>query len=374
MIWGVSSSFFLKIKLRYTISISLFYVLILHIIDCIVLAVMGVITHQLNYVDIVSQTGIQRMIFILTDKIFFVCLYLIMKERIKDKVEIWSQNKHLLFISLGGLCGAFYLTVQMSKQVNMDIAVSWIFLLIVVALMLINFYFYIEKQQEKNSYEFVAMRNELLEKNYNNLKELYEKNSKLFHDFKNHIRVINRLVNENNLEELREYITGFKLMDCSSDDTIWTENTAVNFILNNKIALARQEGIQVDANIEFPLKTNLKSNDMTTIIANLFDNAIESCNRIPDREKKKIDIIIRRVNAILIIKFENSCYQKPVKKEGIFLSIKSNKDFHGWGLKSVESTVKKYRGALDCSYSQDNHIFTTVLNLSFKEMEDLKSN
>jgi len=33
---------------------------------------MGVITHQLNYVDIVSQTGIQRMIFILTDKIFFV--------------------------------------------------------------------------------------------------------------------------------------------------------------------------------------------------------------------------------------------------------------------------------------------------------------
>ena len=108
---------------------------------------------------------------------------------------------------------------------------------------------------------------------------------------------------------------------------------------------------------------------MTTIFANLFDNAIEACNRVPNGNEKMIDVAVRKINGMLIVKFENSCYEKPVKKENSFLTIKENKNFHGWGLKSVESTAKKYSGSLDCSYDQEKRIFKTVLNLSFKDFD-----
>ena len=251
VVWGITAAVVFKVKIRYTISLSFFYILIIFIVDSIVLSVMGIITRQPDYVALITQTGRERLVFILVDKLVFLCFYLLIRKAIKKRADI-SESKYLLFISLGGLCGGFYLAEQMASQVNVDIAVSWVLLLIVVALMLIVVHFYIKQQQEKDALEFTAMRNELLETNYNNLKELYETNSKLFHDFKNHIRVINRLVNENNMEDLKEYVAGFELKDRQGDHTIWTEDTVVNFILNNKIGLGKRMGIRINANIDLP--------------------------------------------------------------------------------------------------------------------------
>ena len=247
-----------------------------------------------------------------------------------------------------------------------NIAVSWMFLLIIVALMLVVGYFYMERQRERDSVEFTKMRNELLESNYNNLKDLYETNSMLFHDFKNHIIVIKELAYENNLEELKRYISGFELKDRQGVDEFWTEDKVVNFILNNKISAARQIGIHVNANIDYPVKSNINSNDMTTILANLFDNAIEACNQIPNDGMRKIDLTIRRINEMLIVKMENSCNEKPILKENTFITLKANKNFHGWGLRSVESAAEKYGGLLKCSYDQEREIFRAVLSMTFR--------
>lgn len=367
---SVSAVIVFRLQFRYTLSFSFFYVLILHIFDSILVALGGLISGQQDYVNAVTTMGMQRLVFISIDKTLFFVIYLLLKKHIKSKEEL-AGNKYLFVISLGGFCGALFLTKEMAKQINLDIVLSWIFLTVAVILTFVVLYFYLQQQREKDSLKFVEMRNELLENNYRNLKKSYEDNSKLFHDLKNHIRVINNLVNDNKIEELKDYISGFELRDRNSDDTKWTEDTVVNFIIINKISLAKQKDIVVNANIDYPLKTNIASSDMTTMLANLFDNAIEACEQIPEGQDKHIDVVIRRINGMLFIKFENSCQTKPLFEKDNLLTIKRDKKNHGWGLKSVKSTVNKYDGSFDFKYLQDKQLFRTMINLSFRELSEI---
>lgn len=360
---------FFRLQFRHTLAFSLFYVLILHIFDSIVVTVLGLI-NQHNYVNAITAAGIHRTIFLIIDKGLFVLLFLFIRKWMKTKLN-FSASKYLLVISIGGLCGALFLTEQMMEQLDLDIMLSWVFLGVAIMLMLVVAYFYLQQQREKDTLKFAEMRNEILEINYKNIKELYDSNSKLFHDFKNHIRVIDMLVNDGEIEQLKDYISKFELRDRQSNDVKWTEDTVVNFILNNKISAAKQMGISTNANIEFPLKTNISSNDMTTILANLFDNAIAACNQTPTECHKYIDITVRRINNMLFIKLENSCYVAPVFKKGKIRTSKKEKNLHGWGLKSVESTVKKYGGSIDYDYIQEKNAFRITLNLSFSELVDL---
>lgn len=265
---SVSAAIVFRLQFRYTLPFSLIYILILHIFDSVLVALGGFISGQQDYVNAITTAGKQRTVFLLIDKTLFLVIYLLLKRHIKVKGEL-TDNKYLFMISFGGLSGALFLTKEMAKQINLDIVLSWIFLLVAVILMFAVLHFYLQQQREKDSLSFVEMRNELLENNYKNLKDLYENNSKLFHDFKNHIRVINNLVSENKIKDLKDYISGFELKDRNSDDTKWTEDTVVNFILNNKISLAKQKNIVVNANIDYPLKTNITSNDMNSLSESL---------------------------------------------------------------------------------------------------------
>ena len=143
----------------------------------------------------------------------------------------------------------------------------------------------------------------------------------------------------------------------------------VNFILNNKISTGKQKGIEINAEIDYPLKTSILSKDITTILANLFDNALEACDRISEEQDRWIHITIKKVNNILFIKMENSCSEKPVNKGREFVSRKGNQQMHGWGLKSIETTVSKYNGAITCKYSKEEQLFRSVVSLFFEDIE-----
>ena len=86
--------------------------------------------------------------------------------------------------------------------------------------------------------------------------------------------------------------------------------------------------------------------DISTLFGNVLDNAIESVLKIHDMEKKLIHINISKAKGFLRIKVEN-CYEGVIKyKNGLPITTKQDKNNHGYGLKSILSTVKKYNGSL----------------------------
>lgn len=70
---------------------------------------------------------------------------------------------------------------------------------------------------------------------------------------------------------------------------------------------------------------------------------------------------MRQMNEMIIIKIENSCETNPLLLNSTLVSTKNDKSMHGWGLRSVSSTVEKYDGIFDVSYK--NQVFRVIASL-----------
>ena len=119
-------------------------------------------------------------------------------------------------------------------------------------------------------------------------------------------------------------------------------------------------------NIEYPHNTNIRSVDLTTILGNLLDNALEAVEIAPDN-LRFVNLTVRRINAMLIIKVENGCSEIPVQEDGKWLTSKTDKAFHGWGLKSVQSAAERYDGTINTEYKDS--VFKSVVTLSFQPIK-----
>ena len=61
----------------------------------------------------------------------------------------------------------------------------------------------------------------------------------------------------------------------------------------------------------------------------------------------------------LLIK--NSCFVSPETDNGELKTKKSNKKYHGLGIKSINKIVKKYNAVYDWKYDKQKNIFTTEI-------------
>lgn len=369
IIQGLIAAKVLNVKIKYSILTALFCVLVVHTYDSILIALLGFIVGEDVVLQMVLKDGWMRYLMGSISKGTFLLLYCIIRRRIRKETMLYNNHitKNTLFaIVLGGLTGAIYLSYQMLSVFDQDLTLSWVFFAICLILAVVFLYFYVRQKLKESTMQFIEQRNSILEENYNNIKALYESNATLFHDFKNHIKVIKQLAEAGENVELKEYLTDFHLPENSVNTTKWTSDTTVNFILNSKLSVAEQKSIKMTVNVDYPLKTNISSSDITTILTNLLDNAIEANEK--NVQCKSIHTIIKQVNETLVIKIVNSCEQEPTLVEERFLTSKTNKVHHGWGLRSVQSVVDKYSGFFDSEFNDSDKVFVVMVNLPFKHM------
>lgn len=108
-------------------------------------------------------------------------------------------------------------------------------------------------------------------------------------------------------------------------------------------------GTEICCDVNLPEKLNVSSFDMTIILGNLMDNAIEA---LKHSERKLLKIKIQFNKGIIRIDIENT-YDPEYKK-------KDDGREHGIGLLSVENTLRKYHGKLD-SYPEESKYHTTAV-------------
>ena len=119
----------------------------------------------------------------------------------------------------------------------------------------------------------------------------------------------------------------------------------------------------VYADISVPNNLEMDAPDITVIIGNLLDNALQAVEKLPS-PLRKILVLLKYDKGRLFIKVENSFDGKVKKKDGHIETMKSEIG-HGYGLKNVERIVEKYEGCLQYSYDAD--MFQTKCMLYVKE-------
>ena len=133
----------------------------------------------------------------------------------------------------------------------------------------------------------------------------------------------------------------------------------VDAILNSKLSLIQEKKIAVDATAVVPGNIAISGIDLSILIGNLLDNAMEACMQIPQESDRFIRIYIDIVKKQLYISVTNSMAGKAKKTGGTFLSTKQGN--HGFGLLRIDSIVSKYNGYLN--RQSENGIFATEVML-----------
>lgn len=169
------------------------------------------------------------------------------------------------------------------------------------------------------------------------------------HDMNNHLNTIYGLMETENFNEAKIYISNLNQSISFINEIIETNNPTISSLLNIKNSRAIKNKIKFKLEINIPRNINIKDVDISIVLNNLIDNALEACEAV-DENKRLIDLKMNIKDSYLIIMIKNSKDQNvKVEMESIFAdyTTKENHGNHGLGLKNVKLIVDKYDGLIN---------------------------
>lgn len=175
------------------------------------------------------------------------------------------------------------------------------------------------------------------------------------HDLKHQIRTIgNRgALDESVVKEIEDVISIY-------DSPVRTGNEALDVILTEKSLLCNNEDIKLCCIIDGKSLSFMTNADLYALFGNIIDNAIEAVQCL-DAGKRTISLSVKEVNDFLTINIHNY-YEKQISfEQALPRTTKSDKKYHGFGMKSVKMICDKYGGIM--SIRTDNNVFD--LNIMF---------
>lgn len=211
---------------------------------------------------------------------------------------------------------------------------------------------------EKYKQILISQQNEY----YNNQFEIMKNSLKVRntekHDLKNHLCAIETFLYMNENGKAIEHIS--TMMDLCSMARGYSAsgNIVIDSILNYKLQEAEQNKITFNLELSFPENLNIHSFDMTVILGNIIDNALNATKKLHD-ENRMIDLIINYNRGRLFIKIDNT-YNGDIRYENNkLITLHKDKENHGIGLNNVETVLEKYNGTIEIEHSDD--IFSVTI-------------
>lgn len=198
-----------------------------------------------------------------------------------------------------------------------------------------------EKQHELELYQHEKM---IYEKQLEIIEQNQEEIQMLRHDFNGHMMILSGLCNRGETQEVMDYLSRLFKHHKTLKQYIDTGNTAIDCILNFNIQVAENKGIKMQADIKIPSDLNIESFDISVILGNTMQNAIEATEKT---DTKSVNITMSYDRGILFIEIENSYNNSLIENDNTFLTTKEDKENHGLGLKNVQKCIQRYDGDID---------------------------
>ena len=131
------------------------------------------------------------------------------------------------------------------------------------------------------------------------------------------------------------------------------ENTIIKAVLYNKAQRAEKLGVKYNYKVSSDFKEiQLDNSELTVILSNLLNNAIEATSFI---EKKEVIINITEDERYYKIEVKN--YTSNLKSEDLTQIFKvgytTKGEGRGYGLANVKAIVDKYKGKIQMSLEDD---------------------
>ena len=222
--------------------------------------------------------------------------------------------------------------------------------------MFISYHYNAEKEQE-----LLLLRQESEKLNtdlkYFDILENQNNNLRAYaHDTKNHLSAIRNL---NTNSEIEMHLLKMSESLAQYSKVCHSGNHTLDVIVDKYVTECNINGV----NFEFDIKNNnlstIEPYDTVTILGNLLDNALEAAKT---SAQKTVSFETDYRNNFSVIIVSNSCDKNPLSDgRTLPLTTKINKQLHGFGLKSVKNTLKKYNGDISFDYDNREKVFVVTV-------------
>ncbi len=188
---------------------------------------------------------------------------------------------------------------------------------------------------------------------------VYEENMSIVnryrHDHKHYVRVLRQMLEEGNISGTSEYL---KELDGNLDRIVsmtYCDNRLINSILsiyNNRLT---KLGCRMKIRAGIPNDLNITEVDLSTIISNILENAVEAQEKV-EEDRRFLDVKIDYDGGKLKGQIFNSCPSGlKFDDDGMPESTKEIKS--GIGTRNIRHVAEKYGGTV--GFEENGGVFTT---------------
>lgn len=173
------------------------------------------------------------------------------------------------------------------------------------------------------------------------------------HDFHHHLQTLKGQLEAGETARALAYLEQLDQQLMHVDPLLKTGNIALDAILSAKLAQAKTADIAVTIKANVPDNLLLTDLELSIIIGNLLDNAIEACKVVEG--KRFLRIYMGMKQKMLYFSMLNASGNKLPKKGPLFSTRK--KGIHGFGLHRAEAILAEHGGW--CKYNSEDGAFTS---------------
>ena len=184
---------------------------------------------------------------------------------------------------------------------------------------------------------------EMQYKNYQLSKENIDMVNQKYHDLKHQINLLKTQAyvgkSTSYLEKMEREIRVYETQNK-------TGNQILDAVLTNKAMICQNKEIELKFIVDGGALSFMEDMDVSALFGNMLDNAIESAEKQQEKQKRLIWLYVTKEKQFVRIRTENYCDEKVRFKNGMPVTTKKDRRLHGYGMKSIKSTVEKYHGSV----------------------------
>ena len=318
-------------------------------------------TLRLDTTALAAEGNARALYLALSKTVHFAIAVIVASALRRDHLIVTVKQVAPIFPSI--IISAFICIVFFKAFSDYDEGLSFTLAIVLVGLLYINGIIVFNTQSAKSA--IVEIEKEKLEKQYFDMQDQYYRNvvkdreetHALWHDLKKYVTAIEALVESGDNQHAKDEYKEISQMFGELGNVVDIENSVLNAILHHNIERAKSSEVSVRLYAQVPPELPIAAVDLSVIIGNTFDNAIEECATFADK-KPQISVTLVQQNRMLFYEITNPCAQgaqAPRAKPG---------KYHGYGLKNVRRCVDKYAGSMQHGVSGSQYKVSIRLNCS----------
>mgnify|MGYP000157054017 CR=1 FL=1 len=353
------STIFLKGNIFEKILISVINYVLVYFINLPVMSAISAIT-DISMLQLRDSQNVERIACLfLTKLLFFASTQFILSFRKKEEYH-FKRNEWIIILS------AFLFTLFIGFAIHLvivnDYFTAYVYLAIALLLSGLDVVIFIflrkmnrtsqiEKERDIMEIQLQRQQDEM-----QHLQQQYEEISILRHDFRNGIDCLCGMIEQGDCSGALEYAKQFKERKVNTIlSQVQCSSTMLNAVVNAKLNDAQSKGIDTSLRLVVQIPHDLEF-DLSIMLSNLLDNAIEACGKIGGH--KVIDIKLNVQQGYQFISISN-----PTNEENDNLeTTKDDKIHHGFGINNIRNAVNRHNGTIDIN--NGNGLF--CLNITLK--------